>query len=285
MTGSSARGATGPVPLSARNSRVLRLRRLVRQAAVRREEGAFVVEGPKLLEAALDAGSAIDAVFVADGGGHPVVERVVSAGIPVYAIAPAVLERVADAVTPQPVLGVVRWDDVGLERLRPGGGAAGGGPLLVVVCVGLQDPGNLGAVLRSAEAAGASGIICCKGTVDLHNPKSVRASAGALFRVPVVSAGEPGEVLETLGRWGVRRLGTQAAAGVPPDACDLRGPTAFVLGNEGHGLPSALDDRLDDRITIPMAGAVESLNVSVAAAVLCFEAARQRRTHGVAQVG
>jgi len=106
----------------------------------------------------------------------------------------------------------------------------------------------------------------------------VRASAGSLFHVPVVSEGDPVAVLDQLGTWGKRRLGTIAAGGRPYDEIDLTAPTALVLGNEAHGLPAAVDAALDDHLTIPMAGRSESLNVGMAAAVVCFEAARQHRT-------
>ena len=227
-----------------------------------------VVEGPKLVGAALDARAPVEVLFVAPGFSHPVVARAAGGGVPVHQLAPSVLERVADATTPQPLFAVVGRVDVPLEQVPRHG--------LLLVCVDLRDPGNLGAVVRSAEATGAGAVICCKGTVDVYNPKCVRASAGALFGVPVVVGGEPEEVLETLGRWGVRRLGAQAAGGLPPAACDLGGSTALVLGNEAHGLAPGPAGLLDGRVTIPMAGTVESLNVSVAAAVLCFEAARQR---------
>ena len=108
------------------------------------------------------------------------------------------------------------------------------------------------------------------------SPKSVRASAGSLFHVRVVAGGEPVQVLDTLGAWGFRRLGTRAAGGSPYFATDLTGPTALVLGNEASGLPAGVDDMLDGVVTIPMSGRGESLNVGMAAAVLCFEAARQR---------
>jgi len=148
---------------------------------------------------------------------------------------------------------------------------------LVVVCVDIRDPGNLGTVLRSAEGAGAGGVVCCDGSVDLYNPKVVRASAGSLFHVPVVAGGKPVEVLERLGAAKLQRLGTVAYGGDAPEAVDLRAPVAVTLGNEANGLPAAVDACLDRRVTIPMAGRTESLNVGMAAAVLCFEVARQRR--------
>ena len=183
-------------------------------------------------------------------------------------LAPGVLERIAGTVTPQPVLAVVGMVDVPLDRLR--------GPGPVVVCADVRDPGNLGTVLRSAEAAGAAGVVCCDGTVDVYNPKCVRASAGALFHVPVVAGGAPVNVLAALGTSGWWRLGTAVGAGEAYTTADLAGPVAFVLGNEAGGLPTEVEPALDGHVHIPIEGRAESLNVGMACAVLCFEAARQR---------
>jgi TrmH family RNA methyltransferase len=236
-----------------------------------------VVEGAKVLGEALAAGVAVESVFVdraglgADGAAHQLVERAYSAGSRVYDLDADVLARVAGTVSPQPVLAVVPEVDVRLDRLRLDGAD------LVVVCVDVRDPGNLGTVLRSAEAAGAGGVVCCEGTVDVFNPKAVRASAGAVFHVPVVCGGPPAAVLGELGGWGLRRLATAPRGGVDYTVADLAVPVALVLGNEAHGLPDALSGVLDGRLTIPMAGRAESLNVGMATAVLCFEARRQRR--------
>ena len=179
------------------------------------------------------------------------------------------LERVADTVTPQPVAAIVARTDVQLSALN--------GAEFVVVCVDVRDPGNLGTILRVAEASGAGGVICCEGSVDAFSPKTVRASAGSLFHVPLVAGGDSLEVLDRMGRWGVHRLGTNAHTGTPYDSVDLTVPAALVLGNEAHGLPADLAEHLDGTVTIPMAGRTESLNVGMAAAVVCFERARQRR--------
>jgi RNA methyltransferase, TrmH family len=255
-------------PLAFTSGRVKRLRQLVERPAARRREGAFVVEGPTLVADALDAGVELECVFVAAGAGPPVADRATAQGVPVFDLAPGVLERVAGTVAPQPVLAVARMVDVRIEELR--------GASLVVVCVDIRDPGNLGTVLRSAEASGVGGIICCDGSVDVYNPKCVRASAGSLFHTRVVAGGEPVKVLGRLGGWGLRRLGTRAAAGEAYYLADLASPTALVLGNEAHGLPGSTTEALDGWVTIPMTGRAESLNVGMAAAVLCFEAARQR---------
>ncbi|MGH9189099.1 MAG: TrmH family RNA methyltransferase [Acidimicrobiales bacterium] len=255
-------------PLSFRHQRVQRLRRLSRQSSLRDSERAFVLEGAKLVAEALDGGAGIEAVYLAPGASGPVVDRVLGSGLRVFELAPGVMERVADTATPQPIMAVSSSLDVGLEALKGQG--------TVLVCVDVRDPGNLGTVLRSAEAAGAGGIICCDGSVDVYNPKCVRASAGSLFHTRVVAGGEPLEVLATLGSWGMRRFGTRRSGGTRYDAADLAGPAAIVLGNESRGLGAEIDEQVDEWVTIPMAGRTESLNVGMTAAVLCFEAARQR---------
>ena len=261
----------GPGPLGARHKKVDRLRRLLRRRSVRRSERAFVLEGETLVAEALDAGVPLEAVFVApEAGSVPsVVERARAAGLRVHELAPGVLQRVAETVTPQPVLAVAPWMDVPLEvvsTLTP-----------VVVCVDVRDPGNAGNVLRSAEAAGAGAVVFCTGSVDVFNPKTVRSSAGSLFHVPVVNGGEPVAVLEWMGRQGFRRMGTVARGGRPYDEVDLTTPVAIVLGNEASGLPASLDAVLDLQVTIPMVGRSESLNVGMVGALMCFEALRQRR--------
>lgn len=242
--------------------------------SARQGERAFIAEGAKVVGEAVAAGAVIEGVYVdlasLDAASSAVVDAVYAAGGRVHELAPGVLERVAGTVTPQPILAVVPFLDVPLESLESAD------PF--VVCADVRDPGNLGTILRSAEAAGVGGVICCDGSVDAYNPKCVRASAGAIFHVPVVAGGRAETVLAQLGDWRVRRLGTSAHGGVSLDRADLRPRTAFVLGNEAHGLPEGLEDQLDELVTIPMAGRAESINVGMAATVLVFEAARQRRS-------
>ena len=251
-----------------------RLRRLLRQRSVRRADAAFVVEGVKVLEAALDAGAAIESVYYSPEArttpaAAALVERLAAAGVRAFALGPGVMERVADATTPQSVCAVVAACDVALERLVA--------ERLLVVCADVRDPGNLGAILRSAAAAGAGGVVCCAGSADCYNPKVVRASAGALFQVPVALASEPVAVLEELGRHGYRRLATLASGGEDYAGLAFADKVALVLGNEAHGLAPEVVARCDTRVTIPMASGAESLNVAMAATVLVFEVARQRR--------
>jgi TrmH family RNA methyltransferase len=256
-------------PLSLRAAQIQRLRRLMRDPRLRGKERAFVIEGPTLLGEALSAGARIDGVYATVGCEHPVLERARDAGIAVRCVAPGVVERVADAVTPQPVLAVAPVVNVSIEQVRDA--------TMLVVCAGIADPGNLGTVLRVAEAAGADGVLCCAGSVDVYNPKTVRASAGSLFHIPVVVGGDPGEVLAELGTWGLHRLATRPHGDQLYDGADLTRRIAVVLGNEAHGLDHSLDGLLDEHVSIPMAGRTGSLNVAMAAAVIVFEAARQRR--------
>lgn len=260
--------------LGARHQKVDRLRRLGRQRNLRAGERAFVLEGAKIIGEALDAGLALEAVFVdaASAGGPEIaslLERCGDAGVRVHSLAAGVLERVTSTVTPQPVVAIAPWCDLSLDELVD--------PTFLVVCADVRDPGNAGTVLRSAEAAGADGVVFCDGSVDVFNPKTVRASAGSMFHVPIVSSGAPADVLERLAASGVRRLGTVAHGGTPYDEVDLTGPVALVVGNEANGLPDELLGHIDELITIPMAGRTESLNVSMATAVLCFEVLRRRR--------
>ena len=245
-----------------------RLRRLIQKRSLRQAEGVFVAEGVTLLREALAAGIVPEAVFYAPDADAALVQEASEAGAPAFALAPGVMEAIADAVTPQPICCIVPSVDVPIDALTGAG--------VVVVAVDVRDPGNAGTLLRSAAASGARGVVLCNGCVELGNPKTVRATAGALFRVPVVTSVDVADALDALGRMGRRRLAAVARDGDDYAAVDLTGAVAFVVGNEAHGLPDDLSG-IDGRISIPMPGPMESLNVGVATAVLCFEAARQAR--------
>ncbi len=253
-----------------------RLRQLLRKRGARSAE-QVVVEGAELLSVAIAAGADIEAVYVApEGADNPsvvdVTTRVLDGGGRVFDLAPGVMERSASTVTPQPLLAVVSYAPAGFDRLD--------GATLVVVCVDVRDPGNLGTVIRTADAAGVDAVICCDGTVDPTNPKTVRSTAGSLFHVPVIEGGTTTATLEALTSRGFTTVATVVRDGIDYTEFDWNRPVALVLGNEAAGLDEALTGALDAGVTIPMAGRAESLNVGVSAAVLCFEALRQRRTGG-----
>jgi RNA methyltransferase, TrmH family len=267
-----------------RSEAAQRLRRLVASRSARWEQRRFVVEGAKLVGEALASGATIEAVYI-DGRGATAAHRELAArcrsgGAEVFELQPGLLARACDTVTPQAIAAVVSMIDVPLSSVMSGR------PVLAVACVEMQDPGNAGVILRSAGASGAAAVVFSAGSVDVYNPKTVRSSAGALFHVPVVAGEDRAEeILDELGRSGLRRMGTVVAGGREYTEEDLVAPLALVLGNESRGLPPALGTRLDGLLTIPMAGMTESLNVGVAAAVICFEAARQRRASGSGRRG
>jgi TrmH family RNA methyltransferase len=243
------------------------LRRLAGSRAARRELGLFVVEGPRLLAEALAASLEVHEVFVEDP------ERWPGATL----VRPGTLDRVGDAETSQGVVALVKS-----PRQRLGDVMRGAEPL-VFVLVDIADPGNLGTVLRSAEACGATGVIVAGRSVDPLSPKVVRASAGALFRVPLAVVDGVEEALALLEERGCRRWATVVDGGTELYDCELTGPTALLLGSEAHGLdPRVLDRPGVQPLTIPMAASVESLNVAMAATVAGFEAQRQRRAAAVA---
>lgn len=247
------------------------MRRLLHQRPARRAEGVFVIEGANVVGTALSAGAELEALYAAPEAATAcpeLLERAEGAGLPVFWLADGVLERVSDTVTPQPVLAVARRRPVSLAEMADAD--------LLVVGIDVRDPGNAGTLVRSAEAAGAQGVVFCRGSVDVTNPKTVRASAGALFHVPVVEGRDPQEVLGVLEDLGLVRIGATARGGDPPDRADLTGRVALVFGNEAHGLPAGIDGSLDQKVTIPMSGRAESLNLGMAAAILLYETRRQR---------
>lgn len=242
-------------PLGFTSTTIQRLRRLHGRRSSRSAEGAFVVEGSVLVSAAVAAGWPVEAQFTAPG-----VAPVEGAG-PVYELAVGVAERITATETPTGLFAIVRILDPPAALLADAG--------FVVVADRLADPGNLGTILRSAEAAGVDAVVVTDGTVDWSNPKVVRASAGAVFHVPVVAAS-----LADARAAGLRLLGTSSHRGTPHTEADWTGRVAIVLGSEAAGLPD--DAPVDEWVRIDHRGRAESLNVAMAATVLCFEAARAR---------
>ena len=188
--------------------------------------------------------------------------------VPLTVVADGVLERVATTVTPRPMLAVGRQRVVAIEDLRES--------TFLVVLDAISDPGNLGTIIRAAESAGADAVVV-GGGVDVFNPKCVRATAGALFFTRLARVPDAASALGVVGSWGMRRVGTSASAPHRYDDADFTVPVAVVLGSEAHGLGADVATSVDEMVSIPIVGRSESLNVAAAAAVLCFEVARQRR--------
>ena len=261
-----------PELTSLRNPRV-RAAADLRERRARDEAGLTLVDGVRELDRAIAGGARVVEVFIDDARlgpeGAAVLARAVRAGATAVPVSAAVLDRLAFGDRNEGLVATVRIPDLALDVL-----ALPANPLVVVV-EGIEKPGNLGAVLRSADAAGADGVIAADPRTDLYNPNAVRASLGTLFTVPV-AAGSSAEVRAYLGAASVRIVTARVEAEILYTDADLRGPLAIVLGSESDGLTDAWlgDDVL--ALRLPMLGAADSLNVSVAAAVLLYEARRQR---------
>jgi len=260
---------------SRQNPRLKQLRRaLAHPLRDSGPEGHFLagIEGPNLLDEALRAGLRAPCVFVAQGWEHLLDRYQLPAETEVLALAKELLDDALTTETPQPVAALVEPPDWTWAHFLDTHRKTAS---MVLVLAGLQDPGNLGTILRSAEAFGADGVISLPGTVSAWNPKAVRASAGSLFRLPMLMASAE-ECFTHLRRANVKIWTTTVQAAEPADLVNLAGPIALLIGNEGNGVPEELAARADGRLTIPCPGPVESLNASVAASVLLYEAARQR---------
>lgn len=260
--------------LSPRNPRVVLAGRLARQRRARAEEGRFVIDGPTLLIEAIAAGLVVDDVLVdPEALDRPEITAAVRAaravGVEVWTVEGG-LGGVADVVTPHGLCAVARTPS-------PAVVADGAEPALHLVLDAVGDPGNAGTLIRTAEAAGATSVVLGSGSVDVWSPKVVRSSAGSVLRVPI-TVGPIVEVLDALRAAGITLVGTRAGHGQAPEGLDLTRPVALVLGSEAHGLSAEATERIDEWVTLPMQGDVESLNVAVAGSVLAFEACRQRRS-------
>jgi RNA methyltransferase, TrmH family len=261
--------------LAFNNSRVQHLRRLIGRRSARHEEGLFVVEGPVPVAEGVAAGWEFEAQFVPDGS-----DAAIAGAGSVFELGPGVLERVGSTDSPQPPIAIARM-------ARTDTASVLSSAQLVVVLDRVNDPGNLGTVIRSAEAAGVDAVILTAGSTDHYGPKVVRSSAGAIFHVPVMVAD-----LSEIAAGGLDLIGTSSNSVpgrtvVPYTAFDLTGRIALVMGNEAAGLPDTWTDSVGPLrrwVTIPHRGRSESLNVAMATTVLAFESARQRTSSPAAWI-
>lgn len=250
-----------------------RLRRLVQKRSLRWSEGVCVIEGPDLVEAALDAHVEFEALYLDADSLNDIRVAALSSrasheGVRVFSLASGVLDRVADAQTSQPAIATVRMPLSGLEDVAPDG--------LVLVLHDLRDPGNAGTIIRSADAAGASAVIFTGQSVDPFNPKTLRATAGSIFHLPVVVAPLESSVVYFEVR-GFQSYATMVRGGMNLRELDLTSPSIVVIGNEAAGLDETAIGLCSHTVSIPMAGRSESLNAGVAASLVAFEALWQRQ--------
>lgn len=255
--------------ISASNPKIKNLLLLQEKSKARREQGLFVVEGRRELEHCLEAGFQARTLFVREDMFPGLEPLATQAGCPVVLLSPALYAKVAYREGTEGILAEMEVRERHLEDL-----ALSEHPL-VVVLESVEKPGNLGAVLRSADAARADAVIVCDPLTDLWNPNLIRASIGAVFTVPTVCAGSA-ETIDWLQSRGIRILTAQLQDSSWYYETDMTGGTALVMGTESTGLTDVWRRAADAHIRIPMLGRLDSLNVSVSAAILLFEAVRQR---------
>jgi RNA methyltransferase, TrmH family len=281
----------GPELTSIRSPRV-KAARLLAKRALRLRARSFLAEGPQAVGAALGRSGVVSQLFItaaARARHADLADQAARQGAHVQAVSGEVMAELAQTITPQGVLAVCRYIDIPLARL------AASGPRLVAILANVRDPGNAGTVLRTADAAGADGVIFSDASVDPYNSKCVRATAGSLFHLPLVMGVPVAQAVGAMQQAGLRILAADGRAsrsldetgpGEPgePDS-PLGRPTAWLFGNEAWGLPADLLALADDAIAVPIYGQAESLNLAAAAAVCLYASARAARAAQASRPG
>ena len=282
--------ATQPSLITSRDNRWLKEFRIALRGGLPSESGTVGVEGPRLVEEALRSASPIRAVLFSESGERhrtrlaPYLDRP-EVAIPILLTTDRLFEGIADTEHPQGVAALVTPRTFSFDDISRA--SASGSQPLIVVLAGVQDPGNVGTIIRTAAAFGATAAVASpsgqSGTANPFSPKSLRASAGAALHLPLLCGIALPILLAQFRASGIQSLASSSRESSPteppvltPWQIDWRQPVALLIGNEGSGLPEEIERSADARIRIPMASAVESLNAAAAAAVLFYEAARQR---------
>jgi TrmH family RNA methyltransferase len=262
---------------STNNARVKKIAEYCKKAKARREDGVFVVEGIRMVrEVPIDLLRELYVTpefmkNISDDDRYIIEEIGSSDSAVIEEVSEDVMEKMADTKTPQGVLAVVRqaqWELSDMLKDKP----------MLLILENIQDPGNLGTMFRTGEGAGVTGIIMSSDMADVYNPKVVRSTMGAIFRMPFIYVDSIPETVKALEKeHGVTTYAAHLKGTKNYDEIDYHGPCAFMIGNEGNGLTKEAADAASEYVLIPMLGKVESMNAAVSAAVLTFEAARQRR--------
>jgi TrmH family RNA methyltransferase len=244
----------------------------IREKRAKFRHTAFLIEGPHLVEMALNAGVQIKEVFATEAFINTKEHQVMLKKIAetVFEVSEQILKKITDTETPQGIVAVAGCEPGTLDTLT-----LKAKPLLVVLDA-IQDPGNLGTIIRTADAAGADAVILLSGSCDAFMPKVIRATAGSIFNLPLVYA-EPDTLVDWLSKKNIKLAVTAADAGKTVFDADLGGNIAIAFGNEAHGVSDQLKKAADLFLQIPIFGKAESLNVATSAAICLYEAVRQRR--------
>lgn len=256
-------------PLSHANTRVKEARKLSRRS-VRTERRLFLADGPKAVEGALTVDGCVVEVYATVDAAEQYADLLARAP-QVWLVEGRAMELLSDSVSPAGVVALCHFIDVPLEQVLASS------PRLLTVCADVRDPGNAGTVIRTSDAAGARAVVLAGHSVDPYNPKTVRASVGSLFHLPIVLVDDPVGAVQQLRAAGLKVLAADGAGESDLFDTDLTPATAWLFGNEAWGLPEDLAAAADVRVSIPIHGRAESLNLATAAAVCLYASARVQR--------
>ncbi|HJM28853.1 MAG TPA: RNA methyltransferase [Acidimicrobiales bacterium] len=258
--------------LSKNNARIRELRKIIKNHKERSKSGKFAIEGLELLRESIATGHSPIDVFLSESSdlGGTVEALIQETEAKLWRVGDGLIASIASTVTPQPVIATLQNLD------SPIADVMSRKPTFLLVGIEINEPGNAGSIIRSAASSGAHGVIFSNNSVDIYNPKTVRSSAGAIFRVPVVRGGETSEIIKQLKEQNLNLVGLSGKGTETYTDIDFLNPFAVFLGNESRGLDSIVMKDMDQLAVIPMDAGVESLNVSTAASVASFEAKRQR---------
>ena len=258
--------------VSAQNSRIKNIQKLSAKSKERKDQGLFVIEGAREISLALASSYSFDSVFYCpelfEGTDYPEVIQSIDSKI-LYEVSPSVFGKIAYREGSDGILAVAKTKDHNIISLN-----LSENPFIIIL-ESVEKPGNLGAILRTADAAGVDALIVCDPLTDVYNPNAIRSSVGCIFTVPV-AVSESAETLSFLKAKGIRTFAAELQASQQYQDTDFTGPSAIIMGTEANGLSSFWLRNADARIKIPMRGKIDSLNVSVSTAVITFEAMRQR---------
>lgn len=251
------------------NPQVKELLQLQKKSKVRNEKGVFIVEGIKMFQEA--PRNRIEKVYLSESFEHKKGKELDLSGLRVEVLTDKVFAHVSDTKTPQGILCLMtqkktEFDEM-LSKERP----------FLMVLDNLQDPGNLGTIVRTAEGAGVTGIIMSRDTVDIYNPKTIRSTMGSVYRMPFFYVDDLLEFLDELHGNGIHTYAAHLGGVHDYDEENYREACAFLIGNEGNGLRDEVAQKAEHWIKIPMHGEVESLNAAIASSILMYEVSRQRR--------
>lgn len=257
---------------STKNEQVKTVIELKKKAKARNEAKLFVVEGVRMVSELPKERT--EKLYVSESFlNNPENEKFLKEYPRYEAVTDSVFAAMSDTQTPQGVLALIRQYEYGIDDVLKADGKAH-----LMILENLQDPGNLGTILRAGEGAGITGLIMSHDTVDIYNPKVIRSTMGSVFRVPFFYTDDIFKTAQELKNRGIRLFAAHLGGKNNYEQEDYKGDVGFLIGNEGNGLTDELSDMADTWVKIPMAGKVESLNAAIAASILMFETARQRRS-------